>query len=132
MTKGLGANLLILMVLAVLAFAFYEVFTTNQRSQRLVADVTSLQQRVDNLDGRLRRTQERIKELEKTSIKGVVESANRTIVDGWSAMMATLEGELRKAREQMSQKEGDAGSDAQAPVPPAESGAGEAGSADQR
>lgn len=127
MTRRIGTILLGLLLVGVLAYGSYQIMELSNSRRQMTVDMASLQNRVNQLESRLRRTQEKVRELENASMKGVVEDANKAIIDGWSAMIGALEHELQKARRNLSNKDGSGG--APQGGPPSKGG-GDTGGAD--
>lgn len=87
---------LLLVVLAGMGYLYYDgqqqLQENRQQNATLTLQVDNLRQQVTALEGEL-------KALDEASMRGMVREANSTILDGWQALISTVEGELRKARE---------------------------------
>ena len=74
----------------------YDLNVANQKVESLNLQLTELYATVEAL-------QRDVQRLDNSSLKGVVREANNAILTGWEALIHTVEGELRKAREDLEQ-----------------------------
>ena len=102
MTIRVSHVLIVLLFTGFLAFVYFQMEKNRQMGQQFNMEISELDMRVRQLDSKLNRAQERIKQLEKTSIKGVVENANDAILQGFGAMIGVMESELQKAKQRLS------------------------------
>ena len=90
-----------------LGLSYLQMEKNRQSGAQFSLELSELDMRVKELESNLNRAQERIRELEKTSIKGVVEDANDAIIQGFGAMIGVMESELKRAREKLSGDNGE-------------------------
>lgn len=66
---------------------------------QLELEIKNLKMELRDLQELVKFQDERIAQLEKTSINKLVDDANQMFLDGWESMLDTLETELDRARE---------------------------------
>lgn len=101
-----------ILLIAVVALGWMNYQTREQllQSERQIA---VLQDSISLTQKQLVEMQGKLTELDKTSVQGLVKEANGAILDGWEALVNSVENEVRKAREAMQHQN-------QAPAPQAD------------
>lgn len=97
-------SVILLIAVLVLGWMTYQTREQLLQSERQIAvlqeSITVTQQELVQVNGKL-------EELNKTSVKGLVKEANNAILDGWEALVNSVENEVRKARESMEDNAGE-------------------------
>lgn len=101
---------ILLVAVVVLGWMNYQTREQLLQSERQIA---VLQDSISLTQKQLVEMQGKLTELDKTSVQGLVKEANGAILDGWEALVNSVENEVRKAREAMQHQN-------QAPAPKAD------------
>jgi len=104
-------------LIAVLVLLFVgsagQYWQTQQALEASRLEISQLRTKVEQLKRDVDTLQAHVKQLDKTSVQGIVREANSTLIDGWSSLMSTVENELVRAREAMQAQHGQSGQLAQ-------------------
>ncbi len=115
-------SLIKLTALAMVILAVFFVIETREQSRyraESAAALLKIEERQNAIDREITEMQVSIADLQKNSVKAVVDRANEAVVDGFSSMMGALTRELGSLSELMQEQ-------LQEQLPPEESGAGPA------
>lgn len=91
-----------ILIVAVLALAWMN-YQTTQQLQQSERHIALLQESLSSTQQQLAQVQNQVTELDKASVQGLVKEANGAILDGWEALVNSVENEVRKAREALQQ-----------------------------
>ncbi len=94
----LWALLAIALLVAVIALIWRDARDQDVDQARLQSSLDELRLRLDLLEREQARLQDELQTLQRQSVKGMVEQANAAILDGWQALVETIEKQLREAR----------------------------------
>ncbi|MYM62515.1 hypothetical protein [Pseudomaricurvus sp. HS19] len=86
---SLGANYLM--------WEHLQTLTTQQGADSV--KLAELEQQVNLMNAELLRINEKLASVDEQSLEGMARRANDALLDGWEALMQTLDRELQKARE---------------------------------
>ncbi|GAA5316613.1 MAG: hypothetical protein AseanaTS_18170 [Candidatus Pelagadaptatus aseana] len=98
MNKVIGVILVV--AVGVLGWMLYQ---TQQQLASSQQQVQLLEESLTVTQNEVGRLQEQVAQLDRSSIQGLVREANDAILDGWEAMVKTVEEEVKRARETMEQ-----------------------------
>lgn len=115
-TRYLLINLVWVAVMAGLVWQWYE---SRQREEQLRQQLAEMQAQVVQLQEQVGSLRQEVQTLDESSVEGLVRDANEAILQGWEALVDTVENELKKAREAL-KEEPDSENDPQPPQPPPE------------
>jgi F0F1-type ATP synthase membrane subunit b/b' len=101
------------LVLVLLVFEVWQYFDAKAYRETMNAQLVMLSIRVDEVDERVQQAKQEMEKLEGASIGGLIENANDALIQGWSAMLNSVEKELQRAKKGF-EKQGDPGADPQA------------------
>ena len=99
--RGLMMLLLWIVVLAQTAV----LYLGYQREQALSAEVTSLRAEVTTLRQSLAQQRNKLAQIERQSVSAMVAKANKVIVEGWDAIVDSVESEMVRARQALTELE---------------------------
>lgn len=88
-----------ILVIVVGGIEYWQYQDAKTQRDALNKQLIELHARLESMDARLAKHREKMQQLEESSIGGVIEGANRALVNGWSEMLENLERELEAARE---------------------------------
>ena len=91
-------SLLLLIIVALLTWQLYLTRQGLSQSQQQVAALTS---NLETTQSEVEALKLHLQELEKQSIKGVVNETNEAILDGWEALVDTFEEQVERARKSL-------------------------------
>lgn len=91
-------SVILLIAVVVLGWMQYQ---TQQQLVQSERQIVVLQESIAATQNQLATMQNKVTELDKTSVQGLVKEANGAILDGWEALVNSVENEVRKAREAM-------------------------------
>lgn len=101
------------LVLVLLVFEVWQYFDAKAYRETMNAQLVMLSIRVDEVDERVQQAKQEMEKLEGASIGGLIENANDALIQGWSAMLNSVEKELQRAKKGF-EKQGAPGADPQA------------------
>ena len=110
----------------VLLFAVFEYwqYRDEQRYRaELAQQLSALNARLETVHNSLQKARERE---EQNSLGGIIENANKALIQGWSAMVESVERELERAQENIAQSRRESAQKPQQP-PADDNGAAPAG-----
>lgn len=110
MKTSIGTVLAIVIVLAVAAFEYWQYKDAEAHRTMVNAKLMQLSARVDELDQNLLAAREEMRELESSSLGGIIDNANEALIQGWSAMIDTVERELERAKQSFDERQQSPGS----------------------
>lgn len=122
MKTSFGTVLAIVIVLAVAAFEYWQYKDAEAHRTMVNAKLMQLSSRVEELDQNLLAARREMQELESSSLGGIIDNANEALIQGWSAMVDTVERELERARESIQQRQQPGPSDSPSAAPEAQEG----------
>lgn len=93
-------TVLLLAVVLLQALALYHGY---QRQDKTDGQLVHLQQQVTLLEQRLVQQEAQIRTLEEQSVSAMVDKANTVIVEGWDAIVDSVENEMEKAQQALRQ-----------------------------
>jgi cell division protein FtsL len=97
-------NKLISLVLAIMVGVLgWMLYQTQMQLDVSRNQVQLLQQSLEVTQAEVADLKDQVAELDRTSIQGLVRDANDAILDGWEAMVKTVEEEVKRARKTMEQ-----------------------------
>lgn len=115
-------------VVVLVIFEIWQYYDAKSYRESMNAQLVRLSSRVDSVDEQIQRARGELKELEQSSLGGLIENANDALIQGWSAMIDTVEKELHRAKKginKQGQQPSANGSQPQtSPSTPAQNGAG--------
>jgi hypothetical protein len=86
------------LVLVLVVFEVWQYFDARGYRESMNAQLVMLSIRVDELDGQVQQAKQEMDKLEEASIGGLIENANDALIQGWSAMLNSVEKELQRAK----------------------------------
>lgn len=87
---------ILLVVVVVESWFLYDFFHKNEQ---LLAENTQLEKELFESKEALLASENKMAELEKKSLEGMLKQTNKAVVSGWEKLLNTVEAELNKARE---------------------------------
>ncbi|MBB5188428.1 F0F1-type ATP synthase membrane subunit b/b' [Zhongshania antarctica] len=96
-------------VLVLLVFEVWQYLDAKAYRETMNAQLVLLSTRVDSVDERVQQARDKLEELEQSSLGGLIENANDALIQGWSAMIDTVEKELHRAKKGFDKPAGNAG-----------------------
>ena len=89
-----------IIVLLFAAFEYWQYRDEQAYRAALSQQLVTIESRLDELSGQL---QEARKRDEESSLGGIIENANKALIQGWPAMGASVERELERAQENIAE-----------------------------
>lgn len=99
MKSSLGVVLAAVIVVALLAFEYWQYRDAQAYREALNTQLIHISERVNTLDQRIQLTKAEIDKLQQSSLGGLIETANDALIQGWSAMINSVEKELERAKQ---------------------------------
>lgn len=99
MKSSLGVVLAAVIVVALLAFEYWQYRDAQAYREALNTQLIHISERVNTLDQRVQLTKAEIDKLQQSSLGGLIETANDALIQGWSAMINSVEKELERAKQ---------------------------------
>lgn len=96
-------------VLVLLVFEVWQYLDAKTYRETMNAQLVLLSTRVDSVDERVQLARDKLEKLEQSSIGGLIENANDALIQGWSAMIDTVEKELQRAKKGFDKPAGNTG-----------------------
>lgn len=96
-------------VLVLLVFEVWQYLDAKAYREAMNAQLVLLSTRVDSVDERVQLARDKLDRLEQSSLGGLIENANDALIQGWSAMIDTVEKELQRAKKGFDKPAGNAG-----------------------
>ncbi|WP_414729390.1 hypothetical protein [Zhongshania aliphaticivorans] len=96
-------------VLVLLVFEVWQYLDAKAYRETMNAQLVLLSTRVDSVDERVQLARDKLEKLEQSSLGGLIENANDALIQGWSAMIDTVEKELQRAKKGFDKPAGNAG-----------------------
>lgn len=96
-------------VLVLLVFEVWQYLDAKAYRETMNAQLVLLSTRVDSVDERVQLARDKLEKLEQSSLGGLIENANDALIQGWSAMIDTVEKELQRAKKGFDKPTGNAG-----------------------
>ena len=87
-----------LIVLVLVVFEIWQFLDAKAYRETMNAQLVLLSTRVDSVDERVQQARDELEKLEQSSLGGLIDNANDALIQGWSAMIATVEKELQRAK----------------------------------
>ncbi|MEX1670761.1 hypothetical protein AB4876_17720 [Zhongshania guokunii] len=94
-----GVVLAGVIVLVLMIFEVWQYFDAKAYRETMNEQLLQLSVRVDGIDERVQLARQELKKMEESSLGGLIENANDALINGWSAMLDTVEKELQRAKE---------------------------------
>ncbi|WP_373077948.1 hypothetical protein [Zhongshania sp.] len=113
-------------VFVLVVFEVWQYLDAKAYRETMNAQLVILSSRVDGVDERVQQAREKLETLEQSSLGGLIENANDALIQGWSAMIDTVEKELQRAKKGFDNQGNSAGTsgNSQSTPTPGPSGAG--------
>jgi len=99
LSSGVVLAGVIVVVLAV--FELWQYLDAKAYRETVNAQLMQLSARVDGIDETVQLARKELEQMEQSSLGGLIENANDALIQGWSAMMDTVEKELQRAKESL-------------------------------
>jgi hypothetical protein len=99
MKSSLGVVLAAVIVAVLLAFEYWQYRDEQAYREALNTQLIHISERMNSLDQRVQLTKGEIDKLQQGSLGGLIETANDALIQGWSAMINSVEKELARAKE---------------------------------
>ena len=93
------------LIIALLAFEFWQFRDQQRYRVATQARIDALTDEVSALEKSLDEANAKLDAVESASLSGIIDNANEALLDGWSAMVETVEKELQRARETFAKPE---------------------------
>ncbi|MBD2859161.1 hypothetical protein IB286_09085 [Spongiibacter sp. KMU-158] len=104
MKSSLTSALLVLIIIALGAYAFWDHRMQTERNAALQNELIAVNSRLERLEMNMAKTRADMDELGESSLGGMIEDANDALIEGWSAMMNAVGRELETARQTFEKK----------------------------
>ncbi|MFT5887831.1 MAG: hypothetical protein ACI9BO_000644 [Zhongshania sp.] len=129
MKLSAGSIVAVVVVVVFLVFEFWQYRDAQAYRNAMSGQLLTLTVRVDSLNSKLEEAVLEMQKVEKSSIGGLIGNANDALIQGWSAMINTVEKELQRAKNDFDKKAqapsvANPGQLQSKPVSPEQSGAG--------
>ena len=89
-----------IIVLLFSAFEYWQYRDQQGYRAALSRQLATLEARLEDVSGQLREAR---KQEEESSLGGIIENANKALIQGWSAMVESVERELERAQENIAE-----------------------------
>ncbi|MFQ3199460.1 MAG: hypothetical protein ACI9SK_000167 [Zhongshania sp.] len=98
----LGVLFAAVIVLTFAGFEYWQYQKQQAYRQEVDAELINLSARVNNIEERIDIAKVEIDKIQQNSLGGLIESANDALIQGWSAMIDSVEKELERAKKGIS------------------------------
>jgi peptidoglycan hydrolase CwlO-like protein len=98
MKSSLGVLLAAVIVVSLTSFEYWQYRDQQAYRQGLNAQLTDLSARLNSIEARIDIAKDQIDKIQQTSLGGLLESSNNALIEGWSAMINSVEKELERAK----------------------------------
>lgn len=99
MKSSLGVVVAALIVLALLGFEYWQYKDEQAYRETLNNQLIHLTERVNSIDQRVQIAKSEMEKIQQNSLGGLIETANDALIQGWSAMINSVEKELERAKQ---------------------------------
>jgi hypothetical protein len=129
MKLSAGNIVAVFVVVVFLVFEFWQYRDAQAYRNVMNGQLLTLTVRVDSLNSQLEEAKLELQKVKQSSIGGLIDNANDALMQGWSAMINTVEKELQRAQNDFDKKAQapsavNPGHPQSKPVSPEQSGAG--------
>lgn len=104
MKTSMGLLLAAIIVVVLLGLEYWQYRDAQAYRQTVNAQLMLLSERVNGIDERVRIAKNELDEIQQNSLGGLIESANDALIEGWSAMINSVEKELERAKKGIDKK----------------------------
>ncbi|MEX1665779.1 hypothetical protein [Zhongshania arctica] len=98
MKSSLGVLLAAVIFLALAGFEYWQYRDQQAYRQGLNVQLMDLSARLNSIEARIDSAKGEIDKIQQNSLGGLIESANDALIEGWSAMINSVEKELERAK----------------------------------
>lgn len=98
MKSSLGVLLAAVIFLALAGFECWQYRDQQAYRQGLNVQLMDLSARLNSIEARIDSAKGEIDKIQQNSLGGLIESANDALIEGWSAMINSVEKELERAK----------------------------------
>jgi hypothetical protein len=98
----LGVLFAAVIVLTFTGFEYWQYQEQQAHRQEFDAQLINLSARVNSIEERIDIAKDEIDKIQQNSLGGLIESANDALIQGWSAMIDSVEKELERAKKEIS------------------------------
>lgn len=99
MKSSLGVLLAAVIVVALLVFEYWQYRDEQAYRETLNTQLIHLSERVSSIDQRVQLAKSEMDKIQQNSLGGLIETANDALIQGWSAMINSVEKELERAKQ---------------------------------
>jgi hypothetical protein len=104
MKLSAGSIVAVFVVVVFLVFEFWQYRDAQAYRNVMNGQLLTLTVRVDSLNSKLEEAVLEMQKVEQSSIGGLISNANDALIQGWSAMINTVEKELQRAKNDFDKK----------------------------
>ena len=101
MKTSVGVLMAGVIVVALLGFEYWQYRDAQAYRNAVNTQLMHLSERVNGIDERVQVAKRELDDIQQNSLGGLIESANDALIQGWSAMISSVEKELERAKKGM-------------------------------
>lgn len=98
MKYSLGVLLAAVIVVTLMGFEYWQYRDQQAYRQGLNTQLIDMSARLNSIEERIDIAKAEIDKIQQNSLGGLIESANDALIEGWSAMINSVEKELERAK----------------------------------
>ncbi|WP_269619163.1 hypothetical protein [Zhongshania sp. BJYM1] len=104
MRTSMSVFMAAIIVVVLLGLEYWQYRDAQAYRKTVDAQLILLSERVNGIDERVRIAKNELDEIQQNSLGGLIESANDALIEGWSAMINSVEKELERAKRGIDKK----------------------------